>query len=561
MTSGMYRISALVGRHNQFTQRLAAPPRHAPVRRRDTSWAVRELTRKRVPGGLLALVLVLVCTAAFGAIASAATPVLPSADPFYAYSGPLKGIAPGTVLRTRTITLADLGVTSGLSATQILYRTINELRQPTVTVATIIRPTVALTTPKLLSYQTAYDALGGICDPSYTLQGGNSHYESAELEANAMLAYAELGYTVVTADYEGEAFDYGAGQEAGYDTLDGVRAAENLLGLSPADTPVALEGYSGGSIATDWASELAPTYAPKLDIVGTAEGGIPVDYAHVFHYVNPTSSMAGVLPAALLGLSRGFHIDLTPYLSPLGRQVFAADAAGCANTFDTVDLGPDLTKLFKPEYHGFSGVPALAPILNKMIMSTAGTPAGPLFIANGDSDGTGDGLMPVRDVQQLAHIYCQRGRSVEFHVYNGISHDDAFVVFLAEALPFITARLNDKSVANGCSSIAAGNPLTPLAVPAGSTQQAPVLTAHDLRETDAGRALQIELSAPRSPLTGLLARVWHGHRVIFTRRLPRISGTTRRYVLGTERHRLPAGRYTVTIVLHRRLLLRRELDI
>ena len=35
-------------------------------------------------------------------------------------------------------------------------------------------------------------------------------------------------------------------------------------------TPTGMLGYSGGSIATEWASELAPSYAPELNIIGAA---------------------------------------------------------------------------------------------------------------------------------------------------------------------------------------------------------------------------------------------------------------------------------------------------
>ena len=47
-------------------------------------------------------------------------------------------------------------------------------------------------------------------------------------------------------------------------------------------------GYSGGAIATEWAAELAPTYAPDaLDVnarlIGAVIGGVLVDPAHNLH--------------------------------------------------------------------------------------------------------------------------------------------------------------------------------------------------------------------------------------------------------------------------------------
>ncbi len=164
---------------------------------------------------------------------TSSAPALPTSDPFYSYSGSLKGVAPGTVLRTRTITLAESGTTAPIRATQMLYRTSGERGQPTVTVATIIRPAASVGTTKIVSYQTAYDALGSQCDPSYTLQGGNSSYSTAQDEEQLILTYSRLGYTVVVPDYEGERLDWGAGQESGYGTLDAIRAPRTSSSYPP----------------------------------------------------------------------------------------------------------------------------------------------------------------------------------------------------------------------------------------------------------------------------------------------------------------------------------------
>ena len=74
-------------------------------------------------------------------------------------------------------------------------------RSATATVATILRPAVTIGTTKLVSYQTAYDALGSECDPSYTLQGGNSSYSTAQQEEQIILGYVGAGDTVVVPDY------------------------------------------------------------------------------------------------------------------------------------------------------------------------------------------------------------------------------------------------------------------------------------------------------------------------------------------------------------------------
>ena len=66
-------------------------------------------------------------------------------------------------------------------------------------------------------------------------------------------------------------------------------------------TPIGLIGYSGGAIASEWAAELAPSYAPAVSkrIVGTAIGGVLVHPGHNLHYIDGSLVWSGVQPAAL----------------------------------------------------------------------------------------------------------------------------------------------------------------------------------------------------------------------------------------------------------------------
>jgi hypothetical protein len=437
----------------------------------------REAGRRGLtPLGLMALL----CVCMGAGTASAATPTLPTSDPFYSYSGarPLAQIAPGTVLKERSVQLVVGGAQSAFSAEQVLYRTTGELGQPTATVATIIKPLAATGATKLVSYQTFYDALGSQCDPSYTLQGGNPSYSDAQVDASLMQSYLNAGDTVVTSDYEGEGLDWAAGQESGYNTLDGIRAAENALGAA-SSTAVGMVGYSGGSIATEWASELAPQYAPELHIIGVAEGGIPVDFAHNLNYVNgDTDGWAGVIPAVLVGTSRAFGINLSPYLSAYGEQVTRQVADECINDFAGSYNGLTIQQLLKPQYQDFLKNPTFASMINKVTMGTSSThPAQPLLMAVGNSDGTGDGVMVAADVEALAHEYCAEGVPVTFHEYTSLDHEETIAPFESTALSFLEGRFAGSPAVSGCGSIGAGNSLALLPVSAAGQGTAPGSTA------------------------------------------------------------------------------------
>jgi Secretory lipase len=404
---------------------------------------------------------------------STSGPLLPSQDPFYRYTGsePLKDIAPGTVLDERAIDLAVGTTSTPVSAEQLLYRTTGERGQPTVTVTTVIAPLGDVSPPRLVGYLSFYDALGDECDPSYTLQGGDpgsANEQQTEEEELIIGSYVAAGFVLTIPDFEGEDLEWTAGQEAGYGTLDALRATESYLGMAP-NSPVGLTGYSGGSIAADWASELAPSYAPALDLVGVAEGGIPVDYAHNLTYINGSADWSGVIPAVLVALARAFGLNIDPYLSAYGEELAAQVQSACIGSFEGAYPGLTVQQLLKPKYSNVFAIPALVKIINDLIMGSApGNPSGPLFMAVGNADGTGDGIMVVADVEALAHEYCGQGVGVQLNVYQGDDHEEAAVQFEPAAVTFLEARFAGVPFVSGCASIPAGDSLAPLPVPSGS---------------------------------------------------------------------------------------------
>lgn len=231
-------------------------------------------------------------------VPAAAPAQLPSQDPFYDPPAGYESSSPGAALRTRQVELGWRGTSIPISATQILYRTTNQFGRPTATVTTVISPpgAAAGTPRRVVSYHSFYDALGSQCDPSYTLRGGNA--AEAPIDITLISGLLAAGYTVAAPDYEGRGLRWTMARESGYAALDGVRAALGHL-RAPARTPVGLFGYSGGSIPTGFGAELAPRYAPELNIVGAAAGGVLVNPANNLGYVNGSQNWAGVIPALM----------------------------------------------------------------------------------------------------------------------------------------------------------------------------------------------------------------------------------------------------------------------
>jgi hypothetical protein len=417
------------------------------------------------------LSLVLVASTAWLGAQPALALVKPSKSAFYTYNGskPLRKIKPGTVLKKRTITVKLSDVGTPVQADQLLYRTTNQRGKPSVTVTTVLQPPTATLHPQIVAYLSFYDALGSECDPSYTLAGGYAgnagNEQQAEVEEALIAQYLAAGDVVTVPDFEGTHLHWVAGQESGYGTLDGVRATESDLGAA-ASTRVALSGYSGGSIAAEWASELAPHYASSLHLVGVAEGGIPVDLAHNTTYVNGSNGWAGVIPAVLVSMGRAFKVDMKHYLSHKGKRITHQVRHECISSFAGNYPGLRIQQLLKHRYRHFKKVPVFIRVINTLLMgSEPGHPHEPLLIGVGHSDGTGDGVMVTKDVEGLAHEYCKQGVPVEFHIYQGSDHDSAGEKFEAQASAFVAQRLAGVASDGNCSSVGKGNSLKPLPDP------------------------------------------------------------------------------------------------
>ena len=433
-------------------------------------------TRPRTLCVGLVTALLLAAWAAPGARALA-----PEQDPFYGYEGKkstLKHAAPGTVFKTRTVSAHVEGIELPVKAVQLLYRSTSELGKPTVNVTSVLLPLLKLGTPTAFSYQSFYDSLNTEDDPSYAISGGvSTGGQIPQAESGLIAPLLLAGATVVVPDTEGEEADFAAGPVYGYNTLDSLRAALSspATGLS-SSTKIAMAGYSGGAIATGWAAQEAPTYAPDINanLVGASMGGVLVDPIHNLKYVEGSSSWASIIPMSLDGLARAFHLDLAPYLSAYGKELLAADEHSSITNRQEV---PGLTwaQLVKPEYATPESIKVFVKTANKLIMGHDGSPTVPLLIGQGNGGeefegtpgnkpgiGPGDGVMIAGDVRSLARQYCGEGVPVHYAEYQHLGHIEGAGPWLAETLPWLVERFAGLAAPQNCAEIAPGNPLTPV---------------------------------------------------------------------------------------------------
>ncbi len=377
--------------------------------------------------------------------ATAHTVPSPYHDGFYRQPHPMPNVPPGSVLKSRKITVTALGIPTTITAWQILYASTGMTGQPVADVATVLLPDkAAATSPRpLLSYQVAEDATTMNCAPSYEMRLGT------EVEEPLIAAALEQGWAVVVPDYEGLNSEFTGGPQEGHGVLDGIRAAENFspLGLDGASTPVGMWGYSGGALASAWASELEPSYAPGLNVKGIAEGGVPAGFTAIVNNING-GPFAGLYFDAAFGLARAYPKDI--HLSTLlNAQGLAAEKVVTNECVEDIVAQYAFQNI--DSYTAGNVNPLTVPGVKKAIAADdlgQHTPVGPIFMYQAANDE----IIPLAGVQALNNGYCQAGVPVDFVKDELSDHVSLAVAGAGAALNYLIDRFAGRPAPSTCST-------------------------------------------------------------------------------------------------------------
>ncbi|AEV75707.1 lysophospholipase [Mycolicibacterium rhodesiae NBB3] len=344
-------------------------------------------------------------------------PALPSDDPFYEPPTGYQHATPGTVLRSRDVELAFMGlIPQRVRATQLLYRTTDMHGSADAAATTVIVPAErapAAVTP-VISYQCAIDAVTSRCFPSYALRR-HAHATGSVAQFEFLLVAACLaeGWAVSVPDHEGRLGMWGAPYEPGYHVLDGLRAAVSTkrLGLSP-DAQIGLWGYSGGGLATAWAAEMSGSYAPELNVVGAVLGSPVGDLGHTFRRLNG-SHMAGLPALVVAALS-----DIYPELNKIIEQHVTDEGRTLLQRLHTMTTAEAVVRMFRKDMgdmldaplEQILGTPEVQHVFSDIKLGVA-VPTPPVLIVQA----VHDLLIDVHDIDELAETYKSGGASVTYH--------------------------------------------------------------------------------------------------------------------------------------------------
>ncbi|MFI9099970.1 lipase family protein [Streptomyces fildesensis] len=321
-------------------------------------------------------------------------------------------------------------VLTSTRAWKILYRSTTATGAPNVVSGTVLVPNDGRTGQRpLVTYAVGTVGLADSCAPSRGFPTGTT--------AEGSLIWQALlrGWAVAVTDYEGlgtpGTHTYTVGRAEGQAVLDAARAAERLPGTGlNADTPVGIMGYSQGGQASSWAAEIHDSYAPDLNVRGTATGGVPADLLKVADFNNGGVG-AGLILAAAVGHDAAYPaLDLAKYLNDKGRSVVNIVKTQCvaidaiAGLFQRIDQVTVSNPLYQADWQSALRADALG----------THAPDAPVYLYHGVIDE----LIPYTVGQQLRADWCAKGVDVQWqsmplgHITGAIAGSPFAMAWLAD---------------------------------------------------------------------------------------------------------------------------------
>jgi dienelactone hydrolase len=368
-------------------------------------------------------------------------PAAPAGDAFYTPPHPLPAGQPGDIIWSRPFTGP-----SGSQAWEVLYLSTTVDNQPVAVSGVVIAPpaTAAPGPPEgrtVLTWAHGTTGMGDACAPSKQYVAGQ-----ASEALLAQLAVAR-GFVYAATDYQGLGppgdHPYVVGLSEGRNVLDAARAAERLTGTgAAASSKVLVWGHSQGGGAALFAAELAPTYAPELQVVG-AIAGAPATELGTVAAANDGGPYAGFSLMALVGFHAAYPtLSYDAVLNDAGRQAVAAIDDECSDEILRAYAGRHLADFVT------SDPAATAGWSNAYAANEAGhtaTPV-PIFLYQGEADQ----IIPVGVSATLLKDYCALGVPVSRKTYPGADHTSVITAAVTDILTFANDRLAGKPAPVGC---------------------------------------------------------------------------------------------------------------
>ncbi len=352
--------------------------------------------------------------------------------------------APGSILRQEAVS-TNL---DGARVSKILYASTDRTGHPIAVSGVVIVPTGPIPPGgrPVIAWAHGTTGVSSRCAPSLEPDAGVGRIPLLhDLVAE--------GAVVVATDYPGlgtpGTHPYLVGESEGRAVLDSVRAAE-AVGRNGSSAKVVLMGHSQGGHAVLFASQLARSYAPGLDLVGVVAMAPPTNLSELL--AQDVHEDAGVVLTAL-AVTAWSHAypDLSEgAVLASGTRLFVDELSrGCVE--DTGQGLVDLPGVLVLQHRFLSRNPATTPGWSEAFTANDPSPESqliPMLVAQGLSDTLVRPNTTIEFVKQA----CAHHAQIDLDTYPGVGHFGVRTAALPQVLQWIQVRLRGIPPASGCAT-------------------------------------------------------------------------------------------------------------
>jgi fermentation-respiration switch protein FrsA (DUF1100 family) len=386
----------------------------------------------------LALTALVACSSDGAEATKAVVPSTPSEfrgdlNAFYVPPDPLPNGAHGDLIRYQRVPDND-----GRRLFRVMYLSQSISGEAIAVTGLVALPDGAGTDRVVLAWAHGTTGIADACAPSKAGLG---------VLSGPLDLFLARGWIVAATDYEGlgtpSRHPYIVGVSEGRGVLDAVRAAAQLP-ESNAGTRTLLWGHSQGGHAAMFAAELAPTWTPEREVLGTVAGAPPSHLPDVLRSLM-SGNYRGYVVLAAAGLHAAFpQARLDQVLTAKGLELLPVVDRACSDDVNDAFHAVPVSDVLKTDP---SSVEPWRTILRENEPGQVVTPA-PLLLIHGEKDEQ----IPLDTSRRLFDELCAKGQVVERRTYPGQSHAGAIFPSFLPMLAWMDDRVAGNPAITGCSN-------------------------------------------------------------------------------------------------------------
>lgn len=260
-------------------------------------------------------------------------------------------------------------------------------------------------------------------------------------------ALINAGYVAVATDYEGLGtpgdHPYLVGASEGRGVLDIVRAAQQI-DETHASSRAVVWGWSQGGHAALFAGEIAPDWAPEIEVLGVAPAA-PASELDVFFEeqadVAVDHGFMWMVTLAYEATYPGLNIEELYDAETLGAIRQLVDEEAC--------LDPFLDAAWDVENAGFVTNPVELPSWRGVLVENSPgyeLSQMPILVLQGSADQ----VVPQSLTDMLFDRLCEIGSQTDYRVFEGLGHGEAFLQNFPTMLEWTNARFAGEAASDTC---------------------------------------------------------------------------------------------------------------